>query len=245
MCGRFVSASTPEAIAEYFGAQPPAVELGASYNVAPTNDVYAVVMTPDGTKRVEAFRWGLVPVWAKDVKVGQKMINARAETLLTKPAYKGVVRKHRCIVPMDGFYEWKTPSGPDAPVGKSGKPLKQPMYIHRLDGEPLGVAGLWSSWRPKDAEPDTPWLHSLTIVTVAANETMQPVHDRMPAILGPAAWDRWLQPGEVDVAEVHGLLVPAPEGLLTMHPVSTDVNRVGEKGPGLIDPVDPPAPAAE
>jgi putative SOS response-associated peptidase YedK len=150
MCGRFVSSSTPDKIAEYFGATFDGETLGENHNVAPTNDIYAVVAGPDGTPRLEVFHWGLIPVWAKERKVAAKMINARAETLAEKPAYKGVFRKTRCIIPMDGFYEWKA-GEPGGPLTKAGKPAKQPMFIHRLDGEPLAVAGLWSAWRDKEA----------------------------------------------------------------------------------------------
>ena len=164
MCGRFVSSSTPDKIAEYFGATFDGETLGENYNVAPTNDIYAVVAGPDGTPRLEVFHWGLIPVWAKERKIGAKMINARAETLAEKPAYKGVFKKNRCIIPMDGFYEWKA-GEPGGPLTKAGKPAKQPMFIHRLDGEPLAVAGLWSAWRDKAAGPDADWLHSATVVT--------------------------------------------------------------------------------
>ena len=230
MCGRFVSASNPDQIAAYFGAEPPQTELAPSYNVAPTNDVYAVVEDPDGTRRVEVFHWGLVPVWAKDMKVGQKMINARAETLATKGAFKADFKKHRCIIPMDGFYEWQA---------KPGQKAKQPHFIHRVDGEPLAVAGLWSAWRDRSAGPDAPWLHSCTVVTTSANGTMAPIHDRMPVILPASAWTTWLDPVNQDLAQVGGLLVPAPNELLTMHPVSTEVNKVANRGPHLIDAVDP------
>ncbi len=152
MCGRFVSSSTPDKIAEYFGATFDGETLGENYNVAPTNDIYAVVAGPDGTPRLEVFHWGLIPVWAKERKIGAKMINARSETLASKPAYKGVFKKHRCLIPMDGFYEWKA-GEPGGPLTKAGKPAKQPMFIHRLDGEPLAVAGLWSAWRDKAAGP--------------------------------------------------------------------------------------------
>jgi putative SOS response-associated peptidase YedK len=238
MCGRFVSASPPDQIAAYFGAELGETTLPPSYNVAPTNDVYAVVDTPHG-RRLEVFHWGLVPSWAKDAKIGQKMINARAETLAAKGAFKAAFRKHRCLVPADGFYEWQVQEGQ---LGPKGKPRKQPMYVHRLDGEPLALAGLWSVWRDPAAGPDAPWLHSCTIVTTDANTLMAPVHDRMPAILPPSAWQDWLDPANDDLVALGGLLVPAPEGLLTLHPVSTDVNSVRNKGAHLVDPVDPDAP---
>lgn len=248
MCGRFVSTSPPERIAEYFDADVDVEPLGASYNVAPTDDIYAVVAAPtepgDPPKRVlQAFEWGLLPVWAKDRKVGQKMINARAETIASKPAFKGVFRRHRCIVPMDGFYEWQAGT-PDGPVGRSGKPVKQPYFIHRADGEPLAVAGLWSAWRPRDAgdgEPgaagDDAWLHTAAVITTSANATMAPVHDRMPVLLPRAMWDLWLDPDNDNIDMLARLLVPAPDDVLTMHRVSTEVNNVRNKGPQLIEPV--------
>jgi len=231
VCGRYVSATPPEVLAAYFdatvteGVAPPE----PSYNVAPTNGVWAVVERADG-RHLEVFRWGLVPSWAAEVKVGAKMINARAETLLTKPAFRSLVPRRRCLVPADGFYEWQAMPGQRA---------KQPMYIHRCDGAPLALAGLWSTWRDPAAGPEAPWLHSLTIVTTAANATMAPVHDRMPAILEPVDWARWLTPGPLDAATVAGLLVPAGEGVLTLHPVSTDVNRVSVNDAHLIDEVAP------
>lgn len=236
MCGRFVSASPPERIAAYFGAGLEVEPIDANYNVAPTDDIYAVVDGRDG-RVVRAFEWGLLPVWAKDRKVGQKMINARAETVATK--FKGVFRTHRCIVPMDGFYEWQA-AGPGGPVGKTGKPLKQPWFVHRTDGEPLAVAGLWSAWRPRggDAPKDGGWVHTASVITTAANATMAPIHDRMPVVLPKAMWDLWLDRGNDHIDILASLLVPAPEHLLVMHRVSTDVNSVRNQGPHLIEPVE-------
>jgi len=237
MCGRFVSASPPEEIGKYFDTADVAEKLlEPSYNVAPTNDVY-VVTEDGGTRRLDAYHWGLVPFWAKSPAAGSKMINARAETIATKGAYKSDLKRHRCIVPMDGFYEWqKLPAEKVRPGRKS-----QPHFIHRLDGEPLAVAGVWSTWRDPAAGPDAPWLHSCTIVTTSANDTMAPIHDRMPVILPADAWSTWLDPANQDLEQVGGLLVPAPNELLTMHPVSTEVNKVSTKGAELIAPVDPDA----
>ena len=235
MCGRFVSASSPERIAAYFGAASDVETLGENYNVAPTNDIYGVVERADGTLELQVFHWGLIPVWAKDRKIGQKMINARAETLAEKAAFKGVFKKHRCIIPMDGFYEW-APGLDDGPVTKAGKLVKRPHFIHRVDGEPLAVAGLWSAWRDKTEGADAPWLHSATVVTTGANETMSPVHDRMPVILPKAMWHMWLDPTNQHIDVLSKLLVPAPEALLEMHAVSTDVNNVRNKGAALIQP---------
>ena len=231
MCGRFVSSSPPDQLAAYFDASLSESLLPPSYNVAPTNDIYAVVETPNG-RELQAFHWGLVPVWAKDIKTGLKMINARAETVATSNAFKRSLKQRRCIIPVDGFYEWQ--KRPDTK-------RKQPYFIHRLDGEPLAFAGLWETWRDKSAGPDAPWLHSCTIITTSANETMQPVHDRMPVILPPTAWGDWLDPANTDVVEVGKLLVPAPNSLLTLRPVSTDVNNVRDKDAHLIEAIDPDA----
>jgi len=229
MCGRFVSATPPDELAAYFDAAAPPESLPQSFNVAPTNDIWAVVETPAG-RSLEAVHWGLVPSWAKDMKLGQKMINARAETLLEKNVFKAALKRRRCIIPVDGFYEWKVIPGQKA---------KQPYFIHRADGEPLAFAGLWETWRDPNAGPDAPVLHSATIVTVAANGDMAPIHDRMPAVLTPATWAEWLDRGNDDVASLTGLLVPAPDGLLTMHRVSTDVNNVRNRGEHLIDEYHP------
>lgn len=229
MCGRFVSATPPDQIARYFDAEPPEQALEASYNVAPTNDIYTVLVD-GGVRRVEAMHWGLIPFWAKDPSVGNRMINARAETLATKNAFKHAYRKKRCLIPADGFYEWK-----DIP----GQKRKQPMYIHRVDGEPMAFAGLWEVWRnPNDPDEE---VHSCTIITGDPNEKVREIHDRMPVILPPSAWERWLDPETQDLELLGKLLVPAPASLIAVHPVSTEVNNVRNKGAHLIDPVDPVA----
>jgi putative SOS response-associated peptidase YedK len=193
-------------------------------------DVYAVVEGADGSRRVEVFHWGLVPVWAKDVKIGAKMINARSETMATKGAFKGDFKKHRCIIPMDGFYEWQA---------LPGRKAKQPYFVHRVDGEPMGVAGLWSMWRDPAAGSDAPWLHSCTVVTTSANDTMAKIHDRMPVILPASAWGTWLDRDEEDLDALGRLLAPAPNELITLRPISTEVNKVSNDDPHLLDPVEP------
>lgn len=240
MCGRFVSSHSADKIAQFFGASFEGEALPENFNVAPTNDVYAVVQAADGTREVQPFHWGLVPSWAKDIKIGSKMINARAETIGEKPAFKGLFKKHRLIIPMDGFYEWQQ-AGEGAPLSKAGKPMKTPMFIHRVDGQPLAVAGLWATWRdktvgPADAHDPTAWLHSCTVITTAANGTMSPVHDRMPVLLPADAWAEWLDPTNNDMASLQRLLVPAPNDVLTMHAVSTAVNNVRNKGAELMAP---------
>ena len=236
MCGRFVSSHSADKISEFFGASFESdATLPANYNVAPTQDVYAVVADATGAREVQAFHWGLVPSWAKDIKIGSKMINARSETLAEKPAFKGLFKKHRLIIPMDGFYEWQQ-AGPGAPLTKAGKPMKTPMFIHRPDGQLLAVAGLWATWRDKQAGPDAEWLHSCSVITTAANETMAPVHDRMPVLLSPERWEEWLDPGNNDLDALQHMLIPAPNDILVMHAVSTAVNSVRNTGPELMLP---------
>jgi putative SOS response-associated peptidase YedK len=228
MCGRYVSATPPDQIAAYFDAEAPEVVLPPSYNVAPTTDVYAVLS--DGTTRhVDAFHWGLVPLWAKDMKIGARMINARAESLAEKNAYKSAFKRRRCLIPADGFYEWQK----NADDPKKGK--KQPYFIHRPDGEPYAFAGLWEVWRgpDKDQEP----MRSCTIITTTPNREMAKIHDRMPVILPPSAWDTWLD-REVDDLELLGrLLVPVDPSLTVAHPVTTDVNNVRNDSPTLTEAV--------
>jgi putative SOS response-associated peptidase YedK len=235
MCGRFVSSSSPERIAAYFGAETDVETLGENYNVAPTNDIYGVVENNDGKTEVQVFHWGLVPVWAKERKIGQKMINARAETIAEKAAFKADFKKHRCIIPMDGFYEWAA-GEQGGPVTKAGKPVKRPHFVHRIDGEPLAVAGLWSAWRDRTEGAEAPWLHSAAVVTTSANGTMSAIHDRMPVILPKAMWHLWLDPTNQNIEMLSRLLVPAPDKLLTMHEVSPEVNNVRNKGRELIEP---------
>lgn len=237
MCGRFVAASPPDQIARYFHAEPPDSRAGDSgrgeardeelleprYNVAPTQDVYAVV-EHGGAHKVEPFLWGLVPHWAKDLKVGTKMINARADSLAERNAFKSSFEKRRCIVAADGFYEWK-------PI--EGTKKKQPYYLSRADGELLAFAGLWATWR-NPSQPDE-WVHSCTIITGEPNAAVSEIHDRMPVILPPATWDRWLDRDEHDLDLLSTLLVPAPDSLLTIHPVSTLVSNVRNDGPELIE----------
>jgi putative SOS response-associated peptidase YedK len=233
MCGRFVSASPPDELARYFDVEQVAEQvLEPSFNVAPTDDVYVVVET-GGLRRLETFHWGLVPFWAKDVKVGQRMINARAETLGENKAYRRAYQKRRCIVPADGFFEWRK---------EPGAKRKQPMFVRHRDGEPLALAGLWELWKPKATEDDpSTWVRSCTIVTGEPNALVAEIHDRMPVLLPPSAWSSWLDPGNDDLDTLGRLLVPAPSELLVAHPVSPRVNNVRNDDPGLVEPFDPDA----
>ena len=231
VCGRFLSTATAASIAELFDAEEPDIDLGLNYNVAPTQDVYAVLERPDHVRVVRSLRWGLVPVWAKDPSIGSRLINARSETAAEKPAFRDSLKRRRCIVPMSGFYEWKPGESTHSP-GRPAKQVKQPVLIERSDGELLAVAGLWSAWADPAAEPRV-WQHTCTVLTTAANETMAPIHDRMPVILEREQWEAWLDPEEHDVAALETLLVPAASGILRMREVSTEVNNVRNRGPFL------------
>jgi len=228
MCGRYVQVSSPQLLAERFHVTETAVgERDADYNVAPSRSVPVVVQRDPDRRVLEEMRWGLVPSWAEDPTVGNRMINARAEGLATKASYKGPFRRRRCIVPADAFYEWRA---------VAGRKRKQPVLLRARDGEPLAFAGLWDTWRDRD-DPGSPWLVTCVIITTEANETVRPIHDRMPALLAPDAWDRWLDPGITDPAEVAPLLVPAPPEVLVATEVGTAVNDVRNNGPELVAPL--------
>lgn len=229
MCGRFVSSSPPDELAKYFDVEQVAEKvLEPSFNVAPSNDIY-VVLEQGGARKLDAFHWGLIPFWAKDVKTGLKMINARAETVTSSGAYKHAFKKRRCIIPADGFYEWR-------PVAGANAKQWQPYFIRRLDGEPLAFAGVWESWY--DPTQDVPErLRSCAIVTTVANDELAPLHHRMPVVLPAPVWDRWLDPSEHDVDAMRALCVPLPDGELRFHPVSTLVNKPDNNGPELVEEV--------
>ena len=223
MCGRFASTSPPDALASYFGAEAPAEpddEPTPDYNVAPTRDV-ASIRVRSGDRHLDFLRWGLVPRWAKDLRIGSKMINARAETVATKNSFRSAFKKRRCLIAADGFYEWK----------RLDDKTKQPMYIHRADGDPLAFAGLYERWVDAEGLRE---VHSCTIITTSANDMMTPIHNRMPVLLAPKDWDRWLDPGYDDVDTLQNLLIPAPDSLLEAYPVSTEVNNVRNNHSDLV-----------
>lgn len=232
MCGRFVSASPPDELANYFGAAEPDGGLEPNFNVAPTNEVY-VVRAADGNRNLASLRWGLVPFWAKDLKIGSKMINARAETVAEKPAFRKAFQTRRCLIPADGFYEW---------AKVTGQKTKQPYFIHRPDGEPIVFAGMWERWKPrledgKTVDEDAEVIETCTILTCEPNNTMATIHNRMPVLLAPGVWDDWLSE-ETPMDFVSSLMKPAPDDLLRLVPISTAVNNVRNKGEELIQPLD-------
>lgn len=225
MCGRFTQQQDPAELAGAFEAEldDTGRELdGGRYNVAPTEDVH-VVVERERRRVVSAFRWGLVPAWADDLRVGSRHINARAETVLYSPAFRTAVRLRRCLIPADGFYEWQHRGGG-----------RQPFLIRRRDGDPLAFAGLWSLWRDPGQDE---WLRSCAIVTTTPNELMAELHDRMPVVLARESWSTWLSADGVDLGELRGLLAPCPAGDLECHPVSRLVNDVRNEGPELIAPL--------
>ena len=243
MCGRFVSAADLDAVAAYFDTPMPGFDAPRSYNVAPTTDIVAVVGGPD-SRRLETFRWGLVPRWSPDPAKGPPLFNARSETAATKNSFRGPFKRRRCIVPADGFYEW-----PPAPHGTSRDERPLPHYITRSDGGMLAMAGLWERWSPpEDAGDDSAddnsggavrkVLHSATVLTTAANDFMAPIHHRMPVLLERDAWDAWLDPSNDDADELAAMCVPAAEAILRSHQVGRAVGNVGNRDASLVDPLE-------
>jgi putative SOS response-associated peptidase YedK len=212
-----------------------------SWNVAPSRGVPTIVdiledessgSEPSRQRVLDVYRWGLVPHWAKDTKVGYKMINARAETAATKPAYRQALVRRRCLIVVDGFFEWMAPD-------PANPKKKVPFYFHRADGEPITFAGLYETWwdksRSKEPDPDT-FLQTCVIMTTSAGPDMVPIHDRMPVIIEHGDRDLWLDPKVEDVERISGLLIPAAGGTLVRHPISTRVNTPKNDGPDLLDP---------
>ena len=223
MCGRFTQQRPSAELAALFAAEDLAESPGERYNLAPQQAGLVVVEREDRRRALVPYRWGLVPTWAKDAKIGNRLINARAETVASTPAFRASFAKRRCIVPADGFYEWERPS----------PAIRQPNLIRRHDGEPMAFAGVWSSWRDP-SQPDAEPVRTFSIITTPANATLAPIHDRMPAILPAAAWSTWLDPLPPEPGELLALLVPAPDDLLERFPVSRRVNNARNEGADLI-----------
>lgn len=224
MCGRFtLRTPTPVLIQQFqlglFAPLPP------RYNIAPTQPIAVVrQLGPGEPRQLDTLRWGLIPSWAKDPAIGNRMINARAETVAEKPAYRAAFRQRRCLVLADGFYEWqKSPAG------------KQPYYIRLADDRPFAFAGLWERWQDKTLK-DAPIIESCTVITTDANRLVQPIHDRMPAILAPEDYAHWLDPHVAAAEQLTPLLRPYPAEEMTTYPVSPLVNRPTSDSPECIKP---------
>jgi putative SOS response-associated peptidase YedK len=220
VCGRYAFFSPAEAVRRVFELDelPP---LEPRYNIAPTQDVAAVRAGEEGRRSFAILHWGLVPKWAKERAIGNRMINARSETLDEKPAFRDAFRKRRCLVLADGWYEWQAAAGG-----------KQPWFVRRKDGMPLAFAGLWERW--KDPANGS-MLESCTIVTTDAAESLRKIHERMPVVLDAADWDRWLDTAFSDTAKLSELLVPFDSKALEAWPVGREVNTPKNEGPGLIE----------
>lgn len=219
MCGRFVLTANPEAIQLQFSLTG-VPNIPPRFNVAPTQPV--AVITNEKPHELTFHQWGLIPSWAKDTSIGSKMINARAESVAEKPAFRSAFKRRRCILPSDGFYEWQD---------RGGK--KVPLFIHLEDRELFGLAGLWEVWH----SPDGGELRTCTIVTTDANSFMQPIHNRMPVILHKEDYGLWLSPDEEPADVLQGLLKPYDSSVMRAYEVSKMVNRPGNDVPELIAPV--------
>jgi len=230
MCGRFVSARKRLELLEEFSVTRDRVvnEPAPDYNVAPTKQIYTVLTGKDDAgkpeRQLRTVKWGLVPFWAKQATGGAKMINARAETVAVKPAFRRSFAKRRCLIPADGYYEWKN---------------KKPFYIFRTDGGDLAMAGIYELWRdasvPEDHE--NAWLWTASVITTAATDDVGEIHDRMPMVIEPELWADWLDPENTEVSQLQAAMVPAMKGAITSYPVSTAVNFVRNNGPELIRPL--------
>ncbi len=220
MCARYNLHSSPQALAEYFDVAssdlPETLPL-PNFNVAPTQQAPVVL---DGPRRLEVMRWGLIPIWAKDVRIGRRTINARAETVAEKPAFRAAFRSRRCLVPADGFYEWTGPRG-----------KRRPLNIHRTDGQPLALAGLWES--------HDEFGRTFTIITTSPNAYMSAIYSRMPVVLERCNWDAWLSADNEDPGWRTALLRPAGNGVVTGYLVNPAVNSVANNGPELIRTAEP------
>lgn len=225
MCGRFTTTTSAADLAAYFDADDVVgEELGPDHNVTPTSDVF-IVRAVDGRRVLDVAHWGLVPRWAESPAIGSRLINARSETASSKPSFRSAFRRRRCLLPVDGFYEW---------IAVPERRKKQPFFLHARDGRPLAFAGLWETWTPKD-RPDEPALRSCTILTGEPNAVVAPLHDRMPIILDRDEWETWLDPTVDDVELLESMLDPAPDDLLEAWPVSVAVNDVRRHDSSLVD----------
>lgn len=222
MCGRFTLTLDPADLRDAFPSLSFPEGMTPRFNIAPSQPV--AVVANDGKNQVEFFKWGLVPSWAKDASIGNRMINARAETLAEKPSFRAAYKRRRCLILADGFYEWK-------PV--AGQKLKTPMLIKMKSDQPFAFAGLWEAWRPDQEDA----ILSCTIITTTPNALMEKIHDRMPAILKPETYPLWLDPAEQAPDKLGNLLKPYPASQMTAFAVSRLVNDPKQDSPECIAPV--------
>ncbi|MFC1835864.1 SOS response-associated peptidase [Thermodesulfobacteriota bacterium] len=222
MCGRFVLMSVDKVVAEQFqiSGEPP---IKARYNIAPSQPIAVVRVSADSAEReLKMLRWGLIPSWAKEKKIGYRMINARSETAAEKPAFRAAFKKRRCLIPADGFYEWKR---------EKGKKQKQPYFIRMKAGKPFAMAGLWERWK----DPEGEVIESTTIMTTSPNELLSRLHDRMPVILPPEAYETWLDPSMQTADRLKPLLRPYASDEMEAYEVSTRVNRPANDDPECVE----------
>jgi putative SOS response-associated peptidase YedK len=222
MCGRFTLTVKKAELESAFPGVTIPQGMAPRYNIAPTQPV--AVIPNNGLNRLDFFVWGLIPSWAKDPEIGNRLINARAETLAEKPSFRTAFRRRRCLIPADGFYEWRQ---------EPGQKAKTPMYIRLASGKPFAFAGLWDLWN----SPDGSEIYSCTIITTTPNSFMESIHNRMPVILPEEAYSQWLETGEVAPERLQGLLRPYPAEEMTAYPVSRSVNSPANESAECIVPV--------
>jgi putative SOS response-associated peptidase YedK len=221
VCGRFLQLSSRDELARLLDLDPAEVpELFPRYNVAPTQPVATARLADDGRRSFAELRWGLIPSWARDAKIAHSLINARAETVAEKPAFRAAFKARRCLVPATGFYEWAATGGKH----------KQPYHFRMKDGRPFALAGLWERWHGEDEAVET-----CAILTTEANAVVRPVHDRMPVVVAPGDFAAWLDPRTPSV-DLHGLLRPYAEAEMTSVPVGRYVNSPRNEGPQCLAP---------
>ena len=222
MCGRYALNSTPTELVARFGLDECA-DFGLRFNIPPGTDISVIRQSPDSKRVLHMLRWGLVPHWARDPGIGSKLNNARGESVTEKPSFRDAFKRRRCLIPANGYFEWKA----------EGK-IKQPYYISLKSGEPMAMGGLWESWKA----PDGSILRTACIITTGPNAVMEPIHDRMPVIVAPENWQSWLSGMHEEVA---GLVEPYRDEELQAWPVSRRVSKTLDDDVGLIEPMEVPA----
>ena len=214
----------PRGCAEHFKLAAE-VDFSPAYNIAPSLPILTITTDTSDARYMRKMRWGLIPSWANDASIGNKLSNARGESVAEKPSFRSAFKSRRCIIPASGFYEWQA-------VNKA----KQPWYISLQSGEPMAFAGIWETWHPQKGEP----IETCCIITTAGNELMQPIHDRMPVVLNPENWAQWLSPNERNPDTLLPLIHPHDSALMQAWPVSKELNKVGARSDlGLIEPLPP------